>query len=256
MIGRALLGLCVVVALSFGQGAPDAVKVKAAVAEIERVFRDGDGPARVKAVQAAAQFVDPEVIARIAKGLKDKDLEVERAAMEALRFMPHPEAAKALVDAAKRDPRFKKAPERHAALLRAIAQHGAEDSIEVLAADLGNENDAGVLRARIWGLGRVRSKASVDKLIELLRALGPTKSASAMPDFRTALMVLTGVDQGTSGESWIAWWTAERARSVIAARPAALPRAAQYAWDLYWGEDRPTDRPVPRADRGKGDPEK
>ena len=236
--------------------APDAAKVKSAIAEIDKAFKDGGTPERIKAIEQGGQILDAEVIGRIAKGLRDKEVDVGRSAIEALRFMAHPEATRVLIDAAKREPRLKKNTDLYASLLRAIGQHGDAAGIEVLTDDLWATLEYPVLQARILGLGHIRTRASVEKLFDTLRSAGPTKVQPYMGLFRVALMVLTGVDQGTSSEAWMKWWSLNRAKLEIEARPVPLPKALQYTWDLYWGENRPLDRPQKRGDRGRDDPEK
>jgi HEAT repeat protein len=213
-------------------------------------------PCEHRQLQAAAQIVDPEVVGRIAKGLRDKEADVERAAIEALRFMNHPEATKSLIDAAKKESRLKKDHDLYAALLRAIGQHGDASAIDVLTDDIWSTLENPVIQARILGLGRIRAKASVERLFDLMKSAGPSKTEPYMEHFRVALMVLTGADQGTSAEAWLQWWTANRTKLVIAPTPAPLPKTAQYLWDVYWGENRELDRPTKRGDRGRGDPEK
>lgn len=235
---------------------PDAARIKAVVAELDKAFKDGGSPERVKAIQSGAQVVDAEVISAIAKALRDKDAEVEKAAIEALRFMDHPDSKKSLIEAAKHEPRIKKDLDLYASILRAIGQHGDAGSIEVLTEDIWTTIDADVTRARILGLGRIRTKAAVEKLFDLMRAAGPHKIQPHMDQFRVSLMVLTGVDQGTTPENWLKWWNDTKGKFEVAPKAAALPKELQYAWDVYWGEKRGDDRPKKRGDRGKDDPSK
>lgn len=234
----------------------DEAKLKAAITALDKAFSDGGTPERVRAIETAAILSDPAVIERIAKGLRDKDLAVARAAIEALRFSKHPDALEALHGAAKREARIHKEPEVHAALLRAIGQHGSATSIDVLVDDLWSHPDARVVQARILGLGHVRSRASLEKLIDLMRVAGPNKVQPFMEHFRVSLMVLTGADQGTSQDAWMRWWNEKGARTTVADKPAPLPKQLQVLWDAYWGESKPTERPTKRSERGQDDPEK
>ncbi len=236
--------------------APDAAKTKAAVAELDKAFKDGDGPARVKAIQSGAQIVDAEVIDRIAKGMRDKEMDVQKAAIEALRFMAHPSAVKCLNEAPKREPRIVKDVGLHAAVLRAIGQHGSPTSMDVLTEDFWGDLDRGLMEARILGLGRIRTKASVEKLIDLMKTRGPHKIQPQMQLFRTALCVLTGADQGASQEGWLKWWNDNHKTLEVAAKPAPLPKQLQGMWDAYWGDKDYSDRPTKRGERGKDGPEK
>lgn len=234
----------------------DEAKLKAAITALDKAFSDGGTSERVRAIETAAILSDPAVIERIAKGLRDKDLTVARAAIEALRFSKHPESLEALHAAAKREARIQKEPEVHAALLRAIGQHGSATSIEVLVDDLWSHPDARVVQARILSLGHVRSRASLEKLIDLMRVAGPNKVQPFMEHFRVSLMVLTGADQGTSQDAWMRWWNEKGARTTVADKPAPLPKQLQILWDAYWGESKPAERPTKRSERGQDDPEK
>jgi HEAT repeat protein len=229
---------------------PDAAVVKATVADLEKAFKDGDAPQRVKSIEAAAHVLDAEVVDRIAKALRDKESDVQKAAIEALRMMGHPSAVKDLEDAAKHEPRLTKDVELHAAVLRALGQHGSPSSIDILADDFWSDLDERLMEARILSLGRIRSKAAVEKLIDLMKTRGPLKIQPQMRHFRIALIVLTGADQGTSQEGWLKWWNDNHGKLEVAPKPAALPKQLQGKWDEYWGEAKPGDRP---ARRGGGD---
>lgn len=233
----------------------DEAKIKAAVTELDRAFSDGGTPERILAIERASLYGDPTVIERIAKGLHDKDLAVTKSAIEALRFQKHADALKALHDAARRESRIKKDEELYAWLLRAIGQHGSPGSVDLLADDVWSVLDARVIQARILSLGRIRTKASLDKLVELMRLAGPNKIQPFMEHFRISLMVLTGADQGTSQEGWMRWWNDKGSRVAVADKPSPLPKQLQILWDSYWGEAKPNERPTKRSERGKDDPE-
>jgi hypothetical protein len=236
--------------------APDPAKAKAAVAELDKAFKDGDAPARVKAIQSGAQVVDAEVIDRIAKGMRDKEMDVQKAAIEALRFMDHPSAVKCLEEAPKREPRITKDVGLYAAVLRAVGQHGSPTSIDVLTEDFWSDQDRGLMEARIFGLGRIRTKASVEKLIDLMKTRGPHKIQPQMQLFRTSLVALTGADQGASQEGWLAWWNDNKGKLEVAPKAGPLPKPLQGNWDAYWGDKQDSDRPAKRGKDGKDGPDK
>ena len=239
---------------------PDPVRVKAVVTEIEKAFKSGDMAARVQAIEAGAPLVDAEVIDRIAKGLRDKESDVQKAAIEALRGMDHPSAVKGLEEGLKREPRLVKDVELHALALRALGQHGRPSSIDLLTDDFWSDLDQRLMQARILGLGRIRTKASVEKLIDLMKMRGPHKIQAQMQLFRTSLIVLTGADQGASQEGWMKWWNDNKAKLEVAAKPAALPKQLQNQWDAYWNEGKAAERAERRGggkkDGGKEDPGK
>jgi hypothetical protein len=71
-----------------------------------------------------------------------------------------------------------------------------------------------------------------------------------MENLRVALMVLTGVDQGTSQDAWMAWWNDHKKTLEISPTPPALPRSIQNRWNEYWGLRGPVERRTRRTDRG------
>jgi len=204
------------------------------------------------ALHAAQDVVDARVIELIDKqGLRHDDPFVRDAAIEALGRMQHPDALKALHDALKRDRKaLQAAPTRYAALLRAIARHGQESSISYLVEDPFQSADRGVITARILGLANIRSPRSVDELIRLMRSSRHTWEGAQMPDFRLALMVLTGADMGTDRQLWINWYGDHKAKIEIAAVPPELPRELRKRWNSFWGLTEEKDKGAEAPMRG------
>jgi hypothetical protein len=93
--------------------------------------------------------------------------------------------------------------------------------------------------ARILGLGHIRSPKSVEELIRLLRSSPRPQVADHMPEFRCALVVLTGVDKGTDQELWINWYGDHKSKLTIPSEMSELPREVRKRWYVYWGEDDP-----------------
>jgi hypothetical protein len=233
----------------------DPQRVKDAVAELQKAFKEGDAPDRIRAIEHGSEVVDAQVIDWIARGLRDQ-AEVQKSAIEALRWMDHPEALKPLVETARRDKRLQKDAALHAALLRAIGQHPNVSSIDVLADDMWSDPDHGVIQARILALGRIRSPAAATALIGMMKVAGPNKIQPFMEDFRMSLMVLTGADQGQSQDLWLRWWNENKGKLKIEATPPQLPRLMQRKWDAYWSREGRGDKPARRGDRGGGEPGK
>ena len=233
---------------------PDPALVKAAIAELDSAFAKGKSPERIAAIGRAATLLDPAVIDRIARGLKDGDPLVQSAAVEALRFLQHADALAALSDCAKRDKKLAKDGERFAALIKAIGQHASPTSIAWLAEGALAGDDFRVIEARLLALGNIRTRAALEALVGLMRAADRERVQPYMPSFRLALMVLTGADQGVSQDAWIAWWNEHKA--TLAVEPAAppLPKELQLRWDAYWGRPMLRERGKKRGERGD-DPE-
>ena len=232
----------------------DVQRVKSALAELEAAWKSDSPAERVRALQAQGGVRDAEVVKLVARGLRDKEPDVQRAAIEALRFVAHPDALKELQAQAHDDKALRKDPLLRAALLRAVGQYGQASSIAVLAEEFAAPDDEHVLQARILGLGRVRTREAVEKLLELMKLVGPQRLQMLMPDFRLALLVLTGADQGLSQAAWQSWWSDNRAKWKIAETPLGLPKDLERKWKVYWGEAEDDYRPRKRSERGQPAP--
>lgn len=235
---------------------PDAAKVKAVVAELDKAFKSGTKEEKSKAIQTASEVVDGDVAKALGKGFGDKDLDVVRSTIEALRWMVHPSALDELHDAARTKKELRKEPTLYMALMRAIGQHGNAKSIEVLKDDVWSVVEVSVIEARILSLGQIRTKASVEALMDLMKVAGPHRIQNVMPAFRLALTRLTGVDKGQSQPMWQDWWNDNKGKFDVAEKPAELPRELQFKWDTYWGKEPAYERLKKRGERGGGDPEK
>ena len=229
---------------------PNADEVKSAVAAIETALRGVDAAKKIEAIKANSAVVDAKVIEAVAKGLREKEAEVKLAAIEALRFTAHPDARKALEHWMRGERSLKDQPQIYAAALKGLGQHGSKDSLELLVEDLWGAQDQAVIQARILGLGRIKDRASVEKLIDLLKSAGPRKTDPFMDEFRLALMVLTGVDQGKSQELWQRWWQDHKDKFQMPKTEPELSKVDAYRWKSYWGEQMGTPRGERRGERG------
>ncbi|MBK7876778.1 MAG: HEAT repeat domain-containing protein [Planctomycetes bacterium] len=235
---------------------PDPARVKAAVAELEKAFKSSTKDEKLKAIQKQSEIVDADVAKALGKGLADKEVDVQRSTIEALRWMDHPTAVEELHAAARTRKELRKEPPLFAALLRAIGQHGSPKSVEVLTDDVWTVVETSVIEARILGLGQIRTNQAVEALMDLMKVAGPQRIQNVMPYFRLALARLTGVDKGQSQQMWQDWWSDNKGKFKVAATPPELPRELQFRWDTYWGKEPPYERLKKRGERGQGDPEK
>lgn len=234
---------------------PDPARVKAAVTELKAAFAGTEAGPRLRAIEAAAPLADGDVVVLIGRGLDDKDVNVQKAAIEALRFNEHKKAldelhARAKVKAAKED------LTTYATLIRAIGQHGSPTSIDVLNDNPWSTPDAQVLQAKILSLGRIRSKEAVKALTDLMEVAGVNKIEPFMKDFRLALWALTGADQGESRDLWFKWYRDNKDKLTVSPTPAAEPKELARRWSRYWarpGTDEAGDEPKRKR---KGDGEK
>jgi hypothetical protein len=230
---------------------PDPARVKTAVAELKEAFAKPEPGARKRAVDASATLADGEVVALIGKGLGDKDPGVQKAAIEALRFNPHKKAleelhARAKVKAAKDD------LPTYATLVRAIGQHGSPTSIDILTDNPWSTPDAQVLRAKLLGLSRIRTKEAVKATTDLMEIAGVNKVEPFMKDFRLALWALTGADQGESRDLWLKWYRDNKDKLKVAEAPPAEPKELATQWQAYWARpEEPTEGSKPKGDGEK-----
>lgn len=237
---------------------PTSEQIKAAAEACKAGLKAKSPAERIAAIEAAARVDADEVAKEIADGLRDKDDSVDLAAMKALGAMHAEGALKELHRLAKSaDRKLQDNAKVYGSLLRAIGQHGDKSSIEVLASDPTANIDAGVVRARIYGLGNIRDKESVETLIKLMSLGNPTPGEDSpfMPDMRVALARLTGTDQTTNKSMWQEWWNKNKKEFQVAELPVRLEPELQQKWDSYWGNDvaaLPGERGRDGTDGGKG----
>lgn len=240
-LNRTLAALVLVAAPALAQESrhegPTPEEIKAAVAACKEGLKSKEASERQAAVEAAAKVDADAVAAEIAHAMKDKEDSVAAAAMKALGSMHSKDALKELHRHAKgADKKLIDNGKLYGTLLRNIALHGDKSSIEVLGDDAMKNTDADVARARIYGLGNIRDKAAVEKLIDLT-SLGnplPGEDSPYMPDVRVALARLTGTDQTTNKSMWQEWWNKNKHSFKVSEMPPELAPELQRQWDEYW----------------------
>ena len=235
---------------------PSEEDVRRTVAELEAALAGTDLARTRKALEAAQVVPDAAVVEAAARALALEPQEVVLAGLQCLRWNEHPSALESLHKAAK-DKRLRRTPALATGLYRAIAWHGDARSIEVLTRDPLEPIEHLTIQARILGLGRIRTKDSVDALMRLLAMTpaqpGPNRRVLQpwMEDFRVSLAMLTGVDQGLEPELWESWWRENKKDLRVAPEPPVLAAALRDRWDRYWGDMRGYGRERRREDRGK-----
>ncbi|MCK6446558.1 MAG: HEAT repeat domain-containing protein [Planctomycetes bacterium] len=262
--------LLVLIALAFPtlafqapkDGPPSAQTVQATVAKLETAFRSKKSAECAAAIREATPVLDARVIEWIAKGIEIDDAPLCATALDALGAMRHPDALAALQRAWKRDKELRKHDELGGRALKAIARHQDPQTIELLAADPFESKNHAALQARIFGLANIRSKQSVEKLVAMMRLVGPQKLEPYMPDFRLALFVLTGHDEGRAAQLWFDWWNDHQKDFEVSKELPELPKLDRARWNSYWGiedesqrERGPKSGPKRDKDR-RGDREK
>jgi hypothetical protein len=216
---------------------PDPKRIEAAVAELSKAFgKDGTSEMRTAAIANNVEVLDAKVIEQIVKGLDDKDPAVESAAIDGLGHMNHPDALKALHALYKKDKAKLRDDERlFPLLLRSIARQGSPASVEILLDDPFAQRSHDAVRARILGLGNIRTKPAVEGLISLLGMSGPQKLDGYMGDFRMSLLRLTGEDKGPEPAAWQKWWNDAKDKLVVSPTLPDLAPEQKREWNRYWG---------------------
>lgn len=233
--------------------APTAAEVERVRTELQEALRSKDQKALEAALAAAQDVPHVELVKLAQKALEDERSAVRLAALQTLRWIALPEALAVLHKQA-RDKKRLKDPELGPAILRAIGQHADPSSVEVLARE-PFDPPGPCVKARLYSLARIRTRASLEALLAMLGTLPqgnhPRPIAAHMKDARLALAVLTGVDQGEAPEPWEAWWRDNKKDFQVAAEPPQLPRELEQQWNSYWGLARMQGRGDRREDRGQ-----
>lgn len=196
------------------------------------------------------------MVREVQRGLEDERAEVKLAVLQALRWLEHPAALDALHRSAK-DHKLMKVPELALGVLRGIGQHAHPSSIAVLAHDPFQPFDSWCLRARIFGLARIRKLEALEALLGILATVGGGGQRRIQPqmgDVRVGLMILTGVDQGGSPELWENWWRDNKKSFRVPLEAPPLPKELRKDWDIFWGLPRVYEREGRREDRGQDPP--
>jgi hypothetical protein len=239
--------------------AADPKQVEAAVKELDAAFKEGKTPERVAAIRKNHQIADKKVVDAISKGLKDNDLEVQLAAVDALGRNADPEALDDLQRFYKAEvKRIKDDTRLMPMVIQAIGRQGNEKSIEILSDDLFSQRTFPAVKARMWGLANIRSKKSIDAITQMMNKVGNEKLQDFMPTIRVALLRLTGVDNGSDPQAWLAWWRKNDNSFEVPKTPPKMPEIAEKAWNEYWGAPPGEDpsKETGEAKEAKGGAEK
>ena len=257
--------LCAALALLLSPGIgraaddPPAESPAAVKAALEAAYASSEDEPMVEAIGQAAGMKDPAVIALVVRGLKTKRIAVMDAAIDALGATDHPDAEKALRNAAAaaRTRDLSGFETVYAHLLKEIGRQGDKAGIDALTEKPFNALTYDVGMARLMGLSRIRDRASIEALIELSRLAGGRGAKSGAlsvdrgqfrPAFRVAMCVLTGRDEGLVPADWEKWWRNHGEGFKVAAERPPVPDDVRKAWEAYWGESYlPEGREAARA---------
>ena len=215
---------------------PEPERIAAAVSLLEAAFKTGEMADRIGAIRGGSEVLDARVVAWIAKGLKVKEPAVRVEAIEALGRMPHPDSLAALQNYYRVEKkRLRKDPSLLPRVLNALSAQGNPSAIDILLDDVQAQMVDRTLRARFYGLARIRSEQSIEAVFDLMKLVGFIEIYTYAEDFRLALVVLTGEDLGRNHDSWHAWWNANRKTFEVDPRMPKLQGGDWTRWSDYWG---------------------
>ena len=171
-----------------------------ALERLEEAFGQQDSQARVEALAESGSVANPEVLKAVSRAMKDPSPAVRLAAIEALRFNPLPASLRPLHVELGKNAADEKTT---AALIRAICQKGQNGSLPVIDPRILDSGDRQVTSALIMGLGRMRSRESLETLMSYMVRLPLGRRIAHMDEFRTSLALLTGTDNGMDSNAWL-----------------------------------------------------
>ncbi|HIG11645.1 MAG: HEAT repeat domain-containing protein [bacterium] len=225
--------------------------VEEAVQVLTRAFKHGKTPERLEALDEYGAVNDPAVVRLVTRGLSDKQAEVQLAAVECLRWLDHPDALVGLHKAYKKDKQIKKNDALYEAFIWAIGQHGSLSSIEILVEGAQASAPRAVQAARIYSLGHIPHKDSLEELLSSMQKTGRGRRRGKQPlmaEFALSLAVLSGQDFGKDEAAWTEWWRANKKGFEVVGAAETLSKRQAKQWQRLWIS--PKEKP------GKTDQEK
>lgn len=226
-------------------------EAKAAVKALEKGLRSKERSERLARLADAAEVVHPRVIDAIADVLEDDDPDVARRAVEYLGTMRHPDSVKALVKFAKRNEDDLEAdPSLEVLVVRAVGLHEDPDRIEWLAERALTAEDYEVRRMRVYAIARLRTPEALRATLDLMEKTDVRKIQGRMRELRTALIWMTGTDQGQRPQAWFEWAREQGRKLELPKDPPRLVEEREREWYRAWAERPPERRQKKRGDRG------
>jgi len=226
-------------------------EAKAAVKALKEGLKSKERSERLASLAEAAETVHPRVIDAIADVLGDDDPDVARRAIEHLGTMRHPDSVDALVKFAKRnEDELEEDPSLEVLVVRAVGLHEDPDRIDWLAERALTAEDYEVRRMRVYAIARLRTPEALRTTLDLMEKSDVRRIQGRMRELRTALIWMTGTDQGQRPEAWFEWARAQGRRFELPKEPPRLVEEREREWYRAWGERPPERRQKKRGDRG------
>ena len=225
---------------------PTKEQVKEAVDALKAAFKDKKrADLQMDALHQYGAYADTAVVREVAKAVRSKDDGVKLNGIEALGWNTHKEALKQLHRLYRREKSLHKQTSLYAATFKAIGRHGQKSSLDVLGDSVFKGATPEVAEARIYSIGNIRNKKSVDMLMKGMRLTGTSPDARGaraseprgMEYFHVSLCLLTGEDHAGVSEDWQRWWRKNKNKFKMSeTRPEGVSSEIKTKWSKYWGE--------------------
>lgn len=229
---------------------PSAETIAATLKSLAEALKTGSPEEQIAAVEAAREVRAKEVVKALVEATEAEIPEVRRAALDSLGRMDFEPALEELKKLAKRARKLLEDDLLCGELYKAISRYGREDNLAMFAKAAFKTDRPQTTRACILAFGKVRTDKCLEELIALMNRApmapgqGP-QSALHLGEFRLALHVLTGLDEGNERSAWQAWWNDNKKTFEVAPEEPELERGLGNLWRAYW-----EGRETPRGDGG------
>lgn len=199
-----------------GAGA-DSEVVKALIKEFEKQYSKWSTPEKLAAARKLSATRDEKASDAMAKKmLKDKDLKVREECAGLLGRMGCRKAVPQLIKAMKSNEREHAVYE---ALIGALGDLGDPRAVPALSSDFWNQKEGAqgmkMARLKIDALGQIRSKKSIDALIDLLYKGEQGVMNRLAPNFVRSLRALSGQEFGWDRARWKDWWKKNKGKTRL-----------------------------------------
>jgi len=212
------------------------------VDQLAEAFQVGNASARASALGRAGRIPDQKVLQLSTQALKDPVARVRLAAIEGLRFNPHPLATRVLRMTLEEGKYPDPDGHTQAALVRGLCQKADPSTLPLLNKLRIDPRNRELTRAYVRGLGRLRHRGALAALVSFMEGLEASNLCLYMSDIRTSLVVLTGTDRGLEAAAWSQWFDQFGSKMQINPFDPKLPELMTVDWYGYWQVDPTAER--------------
>jgi HEAT repeats len=235
-------------------GKPDPAAIKQAVAALQQARTSKDTAVRIAAIDTAAKIDADDVARQIGRTLYDKQSDVRKAALRALRYMSSKAALDQLLRA---KTRMIKDVDLQESYYMALGQHGSTKALPVLVYRAWNPRNRKLLSARVSAIAHIRSPKSVAALVEIeTKSSGRRRGRSAVLPGLELLVGIPYPKQRRGGPEVANWWQTVRSAKSVTAEPRGLPAKTLASYKRRWaapgsGADAPKKGRKKKSGKGK-----